>query len=105
MEMGTPLRIINEFLNMNQLNSLIGPEILDEPIPVEYLRIQLISLLPKELSKGDKSKMMKKVDATVSGYNDYVNTVGGMHHAEKWNEYKSHLNSWESLSFNYSVHY
>ena len=49
--------------------------------------------------------MMKKVDATVSGYNEYVNTVGVMHHAEKWNEYKSHLNSWESLSFNYIVHF
>ena len=76
MEMDTPLQIINEFLNMNLLNSLIGPEMLDEPIPVEYLRIQLMSLLPHELSKGDKSKMMKKVDVSVSGYNEYVNKVG-----------------------------
>ena len=42
---------------------------------------------------------------TVSCYQKYVNTVGGMRHAEKWNEYKSHLNSWEYLGFNYIVHY
>ena len=62
----------------------------------------------KELVKDpniSKSKMMKKIDETVSCYNEYVNTVGGMQHAEKWNEYHSLLNSWESLGFNYSFHY
>ena len=105
MEMGPPLRIINYFLNINLLNSIVVPEMLDEPIPVEYLKVLLKSLVPHELSKGERSNMMEKVDYIVSGYTIYVNTVGGMHHAEKWNEYKSHLDSWEALGYNYSVHY
>ncbi|GLJ46000.1 hypothetical protein SUGI_0968820 [Cryptomeria japonica] len=77
------------------------------------LRISLISLVPKDLSDNDKSKWDQKIDDTVSCYDKYVYTVcgealptdAGMRHAEKWNEFNSLLKSWESLGYNYNLHF
>lgn len=122
-DMGPPLRIINEFLRMNLIQPTTG-ELLNDPYPMNsdrvnepitgvYLRSILISLVPKDLSVNDKSKWYKKIDDTVSCYEKYVDTVcgealpthAGRLHAEKWNEYHSLLKSWESLGCNYSVHF
>jgi DNA-directed RNA polymerase len=105
MEMGPPLQLINEFLfiNLIQLSNEPYPfPLYSDPIPGDYLRTHLISLEPKDLKK----KWVNKIDDLVSCYEEYVNTVcGGKLHAEKWNEFQSLLKSWESLEFNYSVHY
>lgn len=84
-----------------------------DPIPCDSLRTLLISLEPQDLSLQDKKTWYKKIDDTVSCYEEYVNTVcgevlpldGGMRHAVKWDEFRSLLKSWGSLGYNYSVHY
>nr|KUM46511.1 RNA polymerase [Picea glauca] len=108
MEMGPPLRIINEFILLNLIQSSGGaspfhPDWVNDPIPGDELQTLLISLEPQDLKNKNWSK---KVKEAVSCYEKYVNTVcGGQPHAEKWNSFHSILNGWESLGFNYSVHY
>ena len=111
MEMGSPLRIINEFIQINLIRPTKG-ELLNEPywgsdpISGEFIRTILISLEPNSRSSKDKLKWSKNIDSIVSCYEEYVNTVcGGMHHVEKWYEFYLLLNSWDSAGFNYSVHY
>lgn len=121
MDMGPPLRIINYFIyhNLTQLTTIgelsnePNSDWLNEPIPSEYIRTIFYNNLPNVLSYNDKLKWDNKIDETVSCYEEYVNTVcgdalpsdGGMRHAEKWNEFHSLLKSWESLGYNYSLHY
>lgn len=117
-EMGPPLRIINEFIQLN----LIPERMLwkkkvyqwfNEPIPGHSLMSLLINLEPDNLSLKDKTNFDKKVDEIVSCYEEYVNAVcgevltpdGGMRHEEKWNEFSSLLDSWKRLDHNYSLHY
>jgi len=112
MEMGPPLRIINEFIMLNLIRSSKGdgdiPLISDwvnDPIPSDELQTLLRDLEPKD-KKFDKNNRKKKIQEAVSCYEKYINTVcGGQLHADKWNSFHSLLNSWESLGVNYSVHY
>ena len=128
MDLGPPLRIINEFIKKNLILPTIGElpnepypwysdrvndPIPEDPIPGDSLRTLLISLEPKDLSIKDMLKWNKKIDETVSCYEEYVNTVcgealhpdGGMRHVEKWTEFQSLLKSWEDRGYNYSLHY
>ena len=110
MEMGPPLRIINEFIMLNLIRSGEGDiplnsDWVNDPIPGDELKTLLISLEPKD-KKIDNKNRKKKIKEAVSCYEKYINTVcGGQRHADKWNSFHSLLNSWESLGFNYSVHY
>lgn len=120
-DMGPPLRMINELIRMNliqptgELNDPypMNSDRVNEPITGVSLRSILISMVPKDLSNNAKSKWYQKIDDTVSCYEEYVYTVcgealptdAGMRHAEKWNEFKSLLKSWESLGCNYSLHF
>ena len=115
MEMGPPLRLINEFIHMNLLNQqpTAGRELYDsEPISGEYLG-SLLRSLDCTLSKKDMLKWYSKIDEAVSCYESYVNTVcgeaqpqdGRRCHADKWTEFHSLLKNWESIGCNYSVHY
>lgn len=99
MEMGAPLRIINEFVSLN-LNLPIDR--IDEPIPGDELRAHIISLL----SSSEKKRCSQKIAEMVGCYEFYVNTVYGMGNSEdKWKSFYAHLDSWQSLEFNYSVHF
>lgn len=83
----------------------------NDPIPCEYLRTLLISLVPKDLSVKDKLKWENQIDDTMSCYEEYVNTVCGealdgvMPHTDKWYEFHSLLKSWDNHGCNYSLHY
>lgn len=107
MNMGAPLRVRNEFLNMNliwpyfpyYMDLSESPSLMDsagfigewlskdpsplyyhwvkDPIPGEHLRSILESLFPKDSSKKDGEKWDKKISAIVSSYELYVNTVCG----------------------------
>lgn len=110
MEMGPPLKLINQFLLINLFrtrelsNEPYACPWDSDPIPGDYLRTHLISLEPEDLKS--KSKWDQNLDDLVSCYEEYVNTVcGGKLHAEKWNEFQSLLKSWENHEFNYSLHY
>lgn len=104
---GAPLRVINEFLNMNLISPYFpyymdlseSPSLKDsagfigewlskdpsphyyhwvkDPIPGEHLRSLLESVFPKDSSKKDGEKWDKKISAIVSSYELYVNTVCG----------------------------
>ena len=117
MDMGHPLRIINEFIYSNLKPSpsptswLSYNPILEDPISGESLRRDLGSLQPKDSSIKDTILWCSMIDDIASCYERYVSTVcgealdGGMCQAEKWNEFYEQLKSWESLEHNYSVHY
>jgi len=107
MEMGPPLRIINEFIMLNLIRSSIPLKFdwVNDPIPGDELQTLLRDLEPQD-KKFDKTKWNQKIQEAVSCYEKYINTVcGGQRHADKWNSFHSLLNSWESLGVNYSVHY
>jgi DNA-directed RNA polymerase len=107
MEMGPPLRIINEFIMLNLIRSSIPLKFdwVNDPIPGDELQTLLRDLEPQD-QKFDKKKWNQKIQEAVSCYEKYINTVcGGQRHADKWNSFHSLLNSWESLGVNYSVHY
>lgn len=116
MDMGHPLGIINEFLNLNldiyqekkEFSNHIYNYPISDPIPGELLREILKSLDPKDIK--DKSKWDQKIKEICSCYEEYVNTVCGEAllpegHAAKWHEFNELLQSWESFEWNYSVHY
>lgn len=118
MDMGPPLRIINDLIHYNLIQLTIGElsnelysDKLNDPIPVDFLRTLLISLVPKDLSFKEKSKWEKKIDDTVSCYEEYVNTVcgnaldGGSSHIQKWKDFHSLLKSWDKHEFHYCLHY
>lgn len=137
LNMGAPLKIINEFIHINlicQSLQLDSPEDkgyeeqlskypttysslhrIEDPIPSEYLRSILDSLIPKDLSKTEIVQWRKKITDTVCCYENYCQTVcggahlkpedGGKRHAEKWNEFKAVLEKWDNIGINYSVHY
>lgn len=87
MDMGPPLRIINDFIinNLNRLtirelpNELysdwVNNPIIPDPIPGESLREHLISLVPKDLSFSKTLKWEAKIDEIVSCYEEYFHTV------------------------------
>lgn len=103
MEMDPPLRIINLFIMQNLVNESLRlcNDWGEEPIPEKVLRELLIAMVPEDKLGA---KWEKRVDETIECYEAYVLTVGGMHHAEKWNDFHSYLKSWEYLEYNYSVH-
>jgi len=103
-EMGAPLAIINEFVSIN-LNLPISR--VSNAIPGSELQTHLRSLVPDNLSQNDKKKWYQKIEDTVRCYELYVYTVCGMdnHADEKWYSFFTHLDSWKSRGFNYSVHY
>lgn len=119
--MGSPLRIINDYI-LSNLNRLKRKELshksssdeeneLKKPISSENLRTLLISLVPNDLSIKDQIKWDKKIDDTVSCYEEYVNTVcgealdGEERYDDKWDEFQSLLQSWDKFDDNYSLHY
>jgi hypothetical protein len=63
------------------------------------------------MSNKDKLKWHKKVDDTHSCYKEYVTTVcghaphGEMYNVDKWTYFHSQLKRWDSLEYNYSLHY
>lgn len=83
------------------------------PIPGDSLRTLFLSLEPTDLRLKNKSIWLKKIEDTVICYEEYVNTVcgdahhpdGGKRHEEKWNEFRSLLNSWGNQRYNFSLHY
>jgi hypothetical protein len=72
-----------------------------EPISYNVFRDLLIAMVPEE-KRG--SKMDKRIEETIACYESYVRTVGGMDHAEKLNDFRLALKSWEGLETNYSLH-
>lgn len=123
MEMGHPLRIIDEFIYINLIprdlyNELFNhrklySEYMNKPYPIlnDDLIRDFKSLGPKDMSNKDKLKWYKKIDDTVSCYTEYVITVcgyapnGEMYNVDKWNYFHSQLKRWDSLKYNYSLHY
>lgn len=103
MEMDPPLRIINDFIMLNLVNesNRALTDWGEEPIPEKLLRELLIALVPED-KKGAKWEI--RLYETIACYEAYVNTVGGKDHADKWNDFRLSLKSWESLEHNYSVH-
>ena len=103
-EMGAPLVIINEFVSIN-LN--LPMNLVNTPIPGSELQTHLRSLVPDNLSQNDQKRWYKKIEETVRCYELYVSTVCGMDNDadEKWYSFLSHLDSWKSRGFNYSLHY
>lgn len=112
LEMDHPLKIINEFMNLN-LNFkdfeylLIRQNIsdyfdnnLNYPISGSSLSFMLITQLPKDLKENPKC--LNKISEIVRCYEVYANTVCG---PEKLYEFKRDLLRWRSLDCNYSVHY
>lgn len=115
-EMGSPLLIINKFINMNLRREFPQIRIINnihEPIPGESLRILFLNLMPHNLSLKDRLKWDKNVEDTVSCYEEYVHNVcgegppsdGGRRHIEKWNSFNKLIQSWETFKYNYSLHY
>lgn len=72
-----------------------------EPISYNVFRDLLVVMVPED-KRG--SKMDKRIEETIACYEAYVRTVGGMDHAEKLNDFRSALKSWEGLETNYSLH-
>jgi DNA-directed RNA polymerase len=141
--LGSPLQIINKFLYINVLSQAIQLDISNsnayderfieeqclgtsstysslyrkgEPIPSEYLRLHLESLMPKDLSDSKRKSWCAKITDTVRCYEIYCRTVcggdpfnkpeeGGKRHAEMWNEFKENLEILKHKGSNYSVHY
>jgi hypothetical protein len=98
LEMGAPLRIINEFIS---LNLHLPIYLIDEPIPGDELLTHLMSLVP-----NDMLKFINNIEETVRCYDLYANTVfGGPNSDDNWKSFYAHLESWKSLGFNYSVHF
>ncbi|XP_031502610.1 probable DNA-directed RNA polymerase [Nymphaea colorata] len=119
--MGPPLKIINEFIRINLITSYIRDSHNSSPLyynhnypmPSDYLIEILNSLLPDNSSTKDKIKWKKKVSEFVQYYNNYVDAVCSNQVIdsedlspfliqEKWNQFKKLL---ENRSHNYSVHY
>jgi hypothetical protein len=141
--LGAPLQIINKFIYNNILSQAIQLDLSDsnayderfieeqclgtsstysslyrmgEPIPSEYLRLHLESLMPKDLSDSKRKSWSVKITEIVRCYEIYCSTVcggdpfnkpedGGKRHAEMWKEFKENLSRHNHIGFNYSVHY
>jgi hypothetical protein len=119
--MGHPLKIINEFIKNNIINpyyridntSPLYYHMDKEPIPSDYLIDFLNSLLPEKSLTKDKKIWEKKVSDFVKYYNNYIDAVcynqvndseesSDIQNDVKWNHFKTLL---ENRSHNYSVHY
>lgn len=115
--MGPPLKIINDFLKINLINPYYHTQDINnisplyyhnnhDPMPSVYLTDLLNSLSPTK----EKKKWNTKVSELIKCYNNYVDDVCGNQVIDseetskkvKWNRFKTLL---ENRSHNYSVHY
>lgn len=71
-----------------------------EPIPQDHLRSILYDCMPKLRSKRERAAWERRISVTLSSYEAYVRAVcgsfhstsdGGNAHANRWEEFKSHL--------------
>lgn len=75
---------------------------INNPIPLEHLKYFIVKNIPKDLSQKEKLKWENKMESIVQSYDNYVNTVCN---PKMWKEFNEHLKKWDSLPYNYSLHY